>query len=155
MVYYLFAVSGVRSASPPDSHHQTFIFSVNDNMTTDNMMLKSTIMLTQYCELPPCPRLAGGNNLPSNTTRVSTVTEPGRTLENYPPPLRIRSVQWHLTIVWSTLIIFVPWVLKAKYLLSSTWFQYSSICPNQSEHWATSQAILESPNSRLPMVMST
>ena len=92
MVYYLFAVSGVRSASPPDSHHQTFIFSVNDNMTTDNMMLKSTIMEPQYCELPPCPRLAGGNNLPSNTTRVSTVTEPGRTLENYPPPLRIRSV---------------------------------------------------------------
>ena len=123
MVYYLFAVSGLRHRS------QTFIFSFQrqelvvqlcDNMTTDNMMLKSTIMEPQYCELPPCPRLAGGNNLPSNTTRVSTVTEPGRTLENYPPPLRIRCVQWHLTIVWSTLIIFVPWVLKAKYPLSST-----------------------------------
>ena len=71
-LYGLLLVCSVRSASPPDSHHQTFIFSVSDNMTTDNMMLKSTIMLTQYCELPPCPRLDGGNNLPSNTTRVST-----------------------------------------------------------------------------------
>ena len=123
MVYYLFAVSGLRHRltaivkhSFPRQAAPEFVVQLCDNMTTDNMMLKSTIMWTQYCELPPCPRLAGGNNLPSNTTRVSTVTEPGRTLENYPPPLRIRSVRWHLTIVWSTLIIFVPWVLKAKYL---------------------------------------
>ena len=102
--------------------------------------MKSTIMEPQYCELPPCPRLAGGNNLPSNTTRVSTVTEPGRTLENYPPPLRIRSVRWHLTIVWSleytchlyTMEVLgwgskISFILGTMYILSSTPLNFSAL----------------------------